>query len=225
MGAHAVLFIVCAAVLLSAIALAAWWFDEERSLKRALKQAPRVTVREAREGALVRLSGRAEMIDDGWLRAPLTGRPCAAYVVLVEEYRKRGKSGSWRTLIREDAALEFELHDETGRARVRPGTPRMALERDAGFRSGLLQDATPELEAFLARHGERSEGWLLNRRLRYREGVLAQGEPVAAYGRACWEDDPSPTAAGGGYRDRPRRLALVPPPGGPMLLSDDPSIG
>ncbi|HWN70768.1 MAG TPA: hypothetical protein VNM90_24170, partial [Haliangium sp.] len=85
----------------------------------------------------------------------------------------------------------------------------VALVKDAHFRSGLFQDATPALEQFLARHGRQSQGWLFNKNLRYREGVIEAGELVAVCGQGRREGAPAP------------RLALVASPSMPLYVSDD----
>ena len=62
------------------------------------------------------------------------------------------------------------------------------IVQDAQFKSGTWNDATRELEAYLNRHNLESEGFLgFNKTLRYREGVLEQGEQVAVLGKCEWK--------------------------------------
>ncbi|MCC7539612.1 MAG: hypothetical protein IT379_25545 [Deltaproteobacteria bacterium] len=219
--AAAVTITFLALFVVAAIAFSRWYFSEKQQVKRALRAAPRVDVGKLGEGQLARVTGEVEEHEGNVLRAPISGRPCVAFDVTVEEYRSSGKSGSWHTVIHEGETVPFVVRDGTGRAIVRRSFVRVAIEVDDEKRSGFLNDASPELEAFLSRHGRSSAGWVFNKTLRYREGVFEVGETVTVLGRARLEDDPSPDAAGHGYRDRPRRVVLEPPPDAPMLLSDD----
>ena len=88
--------------------------------------------------------------------------------------------------------------------------------------SDLLNEASAHLKAYLSRFGQSSAGWLFDRSLRYEEGTLTEGERIVVVGTARWEEDPDPMAQGGTYRERPRRLRIVPPSSTePVLLSDE----
>lgn len=156
------------------------------------------------------------------LTAPLSGRSCAYYEVIVEEKVSTGKSSTWRTIIREVEERDFLLDDGTGRARVEMVAVEAAVEKDGHWSSGTLNDATPVLEGFLQRHGFGSVGWLFNKTLRYREGVLEPGEEVAVLGWADHEIDPEPTTSGAGYRDAPTRVVVRSSVDVPLRVSDDP---
>src|SRR5262249_46536418 len=142
------------------------------------------------------------------LVAPLSGRPCACYEVVVEELHGGGKHRRWRKVIHELVACDFVLRDQTGKAVVRGSGAQLLVHQDANFRSGFFNDSMPHLDAFLARHGRSSRGWIFNKRIRYNEGVLEANEPVVAYGYARWEPDPTPDpgAPAAGYREGPTRL-------------------
>jgi hypothetical protein len=100
----------------------------------------------------------------------------------------------------------------------------VAVVKDSHRASGTFNDATPELEAFLAQHGHSSKGWLFNKRLRYKEGVLAAGEIVAVCGSGTREPNPDPSAATGGYREQAMRLVLSGNHQAPLYVTDDPSV-
>jgi hypothetical protein len=93
--------------------------------------------------------------------------------------------------------------------------------------SGFLNDASPELEAFLSERGHQSTSFLgMNKTMRYREGALETGEQIAVVGLAHWEDDPEAGAidtGGGGFRDavRKKRLVLTASEGAALHASDD----
>jgi hypothetical protein len=210
-----------------AILIGSWvykeFFSARGRARRALHKAPRVPIAQAKDGEVAKLAGRLRLVDEP-LTSPLTSRSCAYFRTSVEQQKSRGKSSYWDTIIEEsDFSARLIIEDGTGSALVELVYPMVVLNMDTHLSSGFLNDATPELEAFLSRHGVSSQGWVFNKTLRYKEGALEEGEKVAVYGLCRWEPDPDPQAgAGGGYRDRPMRLRIVEPPDGQMLISDEP---
>ncbi len=217
--------VIIAAVILFVLGavIAGYYFSRDNRIKRAMRAAPLVAARDFQGDQLARLQGTLRYATEP-LTAPLSGRSCALYVVQVEEYRSNGKSGSWHEIIREEEGREFFLDDDSGSAFVRPDGADTVLVKDAHFRSGTLNDATPGLEAFLNRNGTKSTGWLFNRSLRYKEGVLEAGELVAVCGRGVREADPDPRSAQGGYRESATRVVLSQSLHAPLYISDDPSV-
>lgn len=216
------LFLIAIGILaMLAFVLYSWYFAEEQKIRRALKNAPVSAIQDAQAGQAVKLVGRVRA-QGPLLASPFSHRACTLYDATVEEYRSNGRSGSWYTLIREVEAVDFLIEDSTGRALVRTGAIKVAPSKDAELNSGVFNDATPELEAFLARHGQKSTGWVFNKRLRYREGVFEPGETVAVLGTVRWEHDPDPREVGKGYRDMPKRAVVEPLPEGYVLASDLP---
>jgi hypothetical protein len=213
---------------LAAIIVAVAFYSPTARMRRALAAIPETPIRHARDG-LARVRGRVELVGDP-LEAPLTGRPCTAFHAEVKEWRSSGKSGRWVEIASETVGRDFLLRDATGKALVRfPGSAAsvwLVMNQDAHFRSGTWNDPTPRLEAFLARHGQRSTGWVFNKSLRYEEAAFEPGEEVVVAGEARWEPDPDPDlgAGGDGYRDAPRRLVLGAPAQGKLMLSDEPTV-
>jgi hypothetical protein len=214
------MFLIGVAILV-AIAVAGAFFSHDARVKRALRKAPLATTRTFPPNTVATVQGTVCLLDGAPLVAPLTGRPCAYYEAIVEEYRSTGKRGSWYPVIREQQGQDFLLDDGQGTARVIMAHASVALVKDTHFRSGLFQDATPVLEQFLARHGRQSQGWLFNKNLRYREGAIEAGELVAVCGAGVHEPDPDPRAASGGYREQAMRLVLTARPDAPLYVSDD----
>jgi hypothetical protein len=204
-----------------AIVAASRVWNEKARIRRDMRSAPLVDIAELREGLTGRLVGR---VGEGeTLQAPFTGRSCVFYEATVEEYRSSGKSGSWRQVIREVSGVSFVLDDGTGRAIVDPGGARVDVDIDMTTRSGTFDDATPIEEQFLTRHGLRSTGWVMNKSLRYREGVIEIGETIAVMGQGVREPDPDAVGRVGGYRSGPpTRLRLGGSSRHPILLSDAP---
>jgi len=105
--------------------------------------------------------------------------------------------------------VTFVIDDGTGRAIIDPTGARVAVDIDMTTRSGTFDDATPVEEQFLIRHGLRASGWMFNRTLRYREGVIEVGGTHAVKGPGV----PQPDSAGlgklgvfGGVREFPMRV-------------------
>ena len=208
-----VLAVVIVTVVL--IVMAARDADRKRA-ERALRSAPRATVATLTEGTTARLAG--VVTSDGTLKAPLTGRACVAYVVVLEE--RVGKRG-WVRRLHEVRGVPFTLDDGTGRALIDPAQSTMLLEMDASQRSGAFDDATPVEEAFLARHGLTSTGWFLNKTLRYTEGVIEPGERVAVLGRGVREPDPEALPRDALYRSAlPTLINIGGTPEHPIVVSD-----
>lgn len=206
-------------VILGVVALVTGWMSESARLARALRDAPRATVAELREGVAARLVGTVGAQET--LSAPLTGRVCVAYVVLVEERISTGKSSRWVDRIREIKGVTFSLDDGTGKAMVDAGRAKLLVEMDSTSRSGTFDDATPVEAAFLSRHGMNSQGWFFNKTLRYTEGVIEPGERVAVMGRGVREPDPDAARQVTGYRDAlPTRVWLSGTAEQPMILTD-----
>jgi hypothetical protein len=213
--------VIAAIVAGAAIVVASLLYNEKARIRRQLRAAQRVDLGELGEGRTGRVVGR---VGDGeTVQAPFTGRSCVFYEATVEEYRSSGKTGSWRQVVREARGVPFVLDDGTGRAIVDPGGARVDVDLDMTTRSGTFDDATPIEEQFLTRHNLRSAGWVFNRSLRYREGVIEVGETIAVMGQGVREPDPDAVGKVGGYRSGPpTRLRLGGSSRHPILLSDAP---
>ena len=203
----------------AAVVAASFLWNEKARIRRELRNAPRVAIGDLEEGRSGRLVGQVG--EGATLQAPLTGRSCVFYEATVEQYRSNGKSGSWRQVARELRCVPFVLDDGSGRAIVDPSGARVAVDIDMTTRSGTFDDPTPVEEQFLARHGLRAAGWVFNKSLRYREGVIEIGETIAVMGQGVREPDPDAAAKAQGYRGGPpTRLRLGGSARHPILLSD-----
>src|SRR5215831_15147909 len=104
----------------------------------------RVLARDA-AGAELRVVGRVRPRSREALRAPITGRPCVAFQVSIDE--SDGEGWAERLSLRE--AQSFVVVDESGRALVDADGPfELALVTDRQASSGLLGMMTSdELQA------------------------------------------------------------------------------
>ncbi len=213
-------FVIIVAIVV--IAICGWYFGAAQRMKRQLKQAKPWSLSELPEDTHGRVIGQARALGEE-LKGPLTGRRCVYYIALVEEQRSTGRSSYWRTIASETRGVPFMLEDGTGRAIVDPNGAQVALDFDGNSKSGTFNQADPVQEQFLAKHGQKSEGWVFNKTLRYREAMIEVGETIAVLGSGTREPDPNaaPEAA---YRGAPpTRLRLTSSSKFPLIISDDPA--
>ena len=212
--------IILAGLCSGGYAFARWYFSEAKRVKRALAAAPITAVATLLEGDTVRVVGTL-LRGPRTLTAPLSRRPCAAYLLRVREQRHK----SWKEIIRESDAVEFAVDDGSGTVLVRPGNFELGLEDDHTERTGFWSDASESVNEYLLARGESADDALgFKRVLQFNEAVLEEGERVAVWATVTLETDPAATGAGEGYRDRPKRKVLVEPADGAMLLSDAPKV-
>lgn len=208
--------------IVGVVAVYSYFNSEKYKIRKHLASVARTPVRSLRAGQGAKVIGRVVPVEGSLLSAPLTGRPCVFYEVIVEECVSRGRSSSWVERVRETKRVDFALDDTTGVVRV-PSRHEMryVAHKDSEQRSGAFNDAAPHLEAFLLRHGLKSTGWVFNKTLRYHEGIFEPGESVVVAGVVAFEEDPEGARAPQGYRDSPKRPVLTAPPGEPLVASDE----
>jgi hypothetical protein len=181
-----------------------------------------VPIRDLSDGAVARVTGRIEHVRPA-LVAPLSGRSCACFHLLVEQVGPPGALvPSWSTVVDAMTPAEFLIRDATGAVLVRPTASTLLLVKDYHELSSPRDEPSAALKEFLARHG-RSDAVVSDSWTRILEGVLEAGERVAVLGRVRMEPDPDVRAIGGSYRARAMRTVLAEPGASePMLISDDP---
>ncbi len=212
-------FVILAAV--GGIALLRWWFSEAEKTKRAIRSTPKKPIRYVREGEVVKIVGRIKYLAKP-MQAPLTGRLCAYFEARALE--RHGKN-SYREVAMEKGGVEFLVDDGTGHAVVDPLMLRAAVVHDNRANSGFLREPDARMETFLSKHGQvPTSAFGFNKRMVYKEGVFEQGETIAIVGMGRFEDDPDETATTAGYRLRPKRLRIIAPQEGFILISDHPSV-
>lgn len=192
------------------IAFLVWYFSETQRFRRLLRKTPRVAIRDLQEGEPVRIVGTVQPLEE--VEAPISGRPCAYYEVVVEE-KVGGKHKYWRQRARETSGVAFAVDDGTGAAYVDPSAARVVLSFDHSTRSGTFDDANERETSFLARHGVSPTGWIFNKALRYKEGVLEAGETIAVLGVPA-------RMASGDASSSPFHVRMIGTLDGPLLLCD-----
>lgn len=206
--------------LITGVGGATWYFAptqrRRRVLRRALRRALPWPIAELPEGVIGRVTGHARILD-GTLVAPLSGRRCVAYEIVLAE----NTHNSHREIAREARGVPFLLEDDSGRAVIDPADAAYALDLDRRATGGGEDTTRPELAAMFERLGLPATLGT-RRKIALREGVIEAGERVSVLGVAARE--PDPTAAPAGYRDAaPTRLRLAGSRRDPLVISDHPS--
>jgi hypothetical protein len=163
-----------------------FFFSNKAIVKRRLRKATPRSMSEIMNGEIVRISGNVEL-PGKILTAPLSGRKCSYYHVHVERKRSSGKSHHWVDLVNEEAFGDVVIREGNQYAIISTANVKSYVLQDRHYSSGFLNDAAGHLKYFLEQKGIDTLNWLgLNKTLRYKEGILEQGETVTVAGRARW---------------------------------------
>lgn len=182
------MFLVIIIALIVGIFIYGAYLSEKAVTKRKIKNATSKAIGDCQDGDIVRITGEIQVVDEP-LEAPLTKRPCSMYTVIIQEHKHRGKSRHWEDIISEEKFNRIVLKDGDNLALVEATNLKSRLISDGSFESGFLNDATPELEAFLNQHGHKSEGLFgMNKGMKYLEGILEQGERASVVGKVQWKE-------------------------------------
>jgi hypothetical protein len=204
----AFILVILGAVLV--VIFLVFFFSRDAVIRRKLRKTPLVRLGEVTDDQEGRFVGKIGILAK--MAAPLSQRPCVHYHVKVRQKRRSGKHSHCRTIIDEHMTMDFALDDGSGTAEVQTDHVDVAVDKDAHYRSGFLNDASEQLDTFLQSRGHESAGWLgFNKTLKYAEGILEEGETVAVLGRVVREKDPD---------DGESRLIIKPGESGVVLVSD-----
>jgi hypothetical protein len=187
-----------------------------RRTERALAARQRTWISEA-DGP-VRVTGQIHQ-DAKLLQAPLSGRRCVVYELVIDELSS-GSPSLWQRLLELRQACPFLLADESGTARIEPAGPGfVALIHDrVGVTSGAYPGNHRELSRVLESSGLLPMTWLGRwRPLRYAEGVLEPGELVTVGGNGAREIDPGGDRPS--LRSPPQRLVIRGSEEEPLLIT------
>jgi len=191
-----------------------------RRTERALAARRRSWISEAH--GPVRVTGRIHR-DAKVLQAPLSGRRCVVYELVVDELSS-GSPSLWRRLLDLRQACPFLLEDDSGTARIDTAGPGfVALVHDrVGVTSGVYPGNHLELSMVLESWGLLPTTWLGRwRPLRYAEGVLEPGELVTVGGNGAREIDQGGDSPS--LRSPPQRLVIRGSEAEPLLITGVPT--
>ncbi len=173
-------------LVIGGIAFISSHFSRKYVVKHKLKKATGKRISDFVDGDVAKVVGKVEYAGEP-LTAPLSGRKCAYYYVLIEQLISTGKSSHWKKIIEEEKAGTFVIKDGVRFAHINCDHVKSYIVQDRIYKSGFMNDATEVLERFLSKHGYKSENLLgMNKKLRYKEGVLEKGELIAVIGKGTW---------------------------------------
>lgn len=178
-----------------------------------------VELSDFKEGEYGKVTGRV-VFAGRVLTAPLSGRSCTYYHVMVE-LNMGGKNSQWVEIINEEKAGDVILKSGNDYVLVDTKLVQAYLVKDFQHHSGFLNDANPQLEKYLKQHQTRSIGLFgFNRELRFNEGILGKNEFVAVSGKGSWKKAKTLKI----NVPAERVLHLYKDGEEPVYLSDDPRI-
>lgn len=213
---------IAAVIVLTAVGVYYMASGKDLAAKQQLIGAPWADIGDAPTGVDIRLSGKLASFHGESLRAPLSGRTCSAWRIIIEEEYNDGDSSSWKKVVDEHEAVDFLLIDDSGRARVEAMHITLIAEYDAKGQKDAFREVPEQLAALLAQRGvQTSSWWSRQRNFRYRESALEVGELVTVAGCGRWENDPSQKS---GYRGTAKIFRIGPLGSGLVVASDDPSL-
>ncbi len=184
---------------------------------KALLNAPRVSIAEHVDGHEGKIVARVRHADHV-VYAPLSKRPCAYYELRVYEI-----SGLMGVLRQREP---FVIEDETGALRVEPMAAQLSVEVDCTREyawTAIPMSLREMLRKLYSEEEVRRRDAKPPRHVWISEGVIEDGEEVAAMGPSILQPDPDAAINHGGYRAQPPdRRALVHSDRAPLLVSDNP---
>ena len=159
-----------------------YYFTAEGKLRRLIKHSNRVEISKAVEGEISKIVGRV-LVGREPLRAPVTGRVCSMWWILVKE-QSAAEKNIWNKVFecseRNEALL---VQDDSGDAYVdlEGAVPLLACAES--FRMDYEHDKLETIQAFIRDHGHDPVDMLGNlKRFRVEEWVAGEGMEIAAVG-------------------------------------------
>ncbi len=128
------------------------------------------------------IRGKVVKIDKE-LQSPYSESKCVYYKFKVEQEKSNGKSSTWRTIINDEQFVRFYIEDSSGKAIIDLDGAKLKFNKDISERSGgFWKAATHNMENTLAKYGKTSKAWIFEKKLRYHETFLEEGDNVFAIG-------------------------------------------
>lgn len=155
-------------------------------VRKKLRKGKRKRIADFEDGNSGKIMG--EVVYHGrTLTAPLSGRKCVYYHIVVKEQRGAGNNSRMEEIINEEKAGDVIVKEGDAYAFVDQQLVYTYIVKDVHLESGFLKDADSAMEAYLRKHRHKSEGDMgFNKYMTYHEGVLEAGEKVVVAGKGKW---------------------------------------
>lgn len=177
--------------IVGVIAFIIHYFSAKNVIIRTLSKIPNKPSSSIKTNELSKVTGKALHVKDP-LIAPYSNRKCVFYQIIIEQKVSSGKSSHWKTLVKDEKSQEFFIETKNDFVIVNPTHYNINyichLVKDKEQGSGTFNDPTQQLQRVFNRYGIEAETFLgFNKRLRYKEGIIAIGEEVTVAGIAKWK--------------------------------------
>lgn len=158
----------------------------------AMLRVPETEIATAIDGQVVRLVGEV-VPKDPPLTAPLSGRECVFYQVVVTSYSTFAGPGEFSTLAKaslndaldECVGVRFSLRGGSGTAQIDPSGARAFFDGEQTFGASDDEPLEPALRALLDRHDRPGNRYTAT------ESVVTPGMRISVMGIAEWSADRS----------------------------------
>ncbi len=170
------------------IVVIAHYFSNKKIMLREFKKTRKKQINRIKDNEYAKIIGKAKHVNRP-LIAPLSGRECVYYHIVVEVKADKG----WRRIINEKVNQDFFIESQSEMAIVKVSSLQKSMQRfylvkDYKEKSGFRNDATDKLEAYLETHNKKSTGFLgTNKTIRYSEGIIELNEVIGVKGVAQWK--------------------------------------
>ncbi|WP_407557074.1 hypothetical protein [Winogradskyella sp. 4-2091] len=175
------------AVGIITVLIVSYFFSTKKNILRALLKTPVKPINRIRENEYAKIIGKAKYVHEP-LVAPLSGKKCVYYHVIIEQKVKNG----WSKYAEDKKMQDFFIESGNELALINATQAnkysRVYLVKDHILKSGFLNDASPLQTNYLKSLNKKSTNLLgLNKTLRYKEGVIELDEVIAIKGIAKWK--------------------------------------
>jgi len=173
---------------LALIGVVAHFYSNKKIMLREFKKSRKKPINRIQENEYAKIVGKAKYVNEP-LEAPLSGRKCVYYHVIVEAKGDK----IWRRIINDEKHQDFFIESNSEMAIVKMSSLQKSMKRfylvkDYKEKSGFGNDAPEKLERYLKYHNKKSKGLLgINKTIRYSEGIIELYEPIAVKGIAQWK--------------------------------------
>lgn len=191
-GSQLVILATCITVVLIIVFLNLF-FSPKKVIIRAFKKDRKKTINSVRDKDYAKVIGIAKHINTP-LIAPLSGRPCVYYHVMVTV--KVGKN--WRRIINDIKAQDFFIETNTDKALVKAlviekNTTKCYLVKNLKYNSSFRNNISQELQTYLKQHSHKNTNFLgRTKTIKYTERVIEIDVKIGVKGIAKWETITAP---------------------------------
>lgn len=178
-------------MLFTVIFFTANYLSQKNIVLRKLKKIKFKRISKFRTDELTKVTGKVLQVEDPFV-APLSKRPCVAFIFEVKQRVSNGKSSHWKTLVKKEDIQDFFIEQNGELAMVKPSGEKSNylsyIVEDKSMKSGAFNSPTPEFKKVLDDLGIKSETWFgINKTLKYSERIIEIGETITIGGIAKWK--------------------------------------